>query len=349
MTRRGRDTPPGCSMTDVRHDLGPHVDRLQDAIPSAMWQRIEPRELLRSTFLWWFGRRHHALVVRGTGRGVKWLALLSALSGRRRLVLIETIPVHRTRLQRLASRFVVYPALRRSVIAAQTMTQWERDALETSLALEPGSVVTITSPRLSTVRRPVEYIASDRRFVVASGRAACDWPTFFEAIVGMSWSTIVVCSRADMAEVTRLARRAVTCEVMCELTPEAHDAVLRTARVYVLPLREHHHSVGQMRLMDAASAGAPVVVSRVRGVETYVSPGTTADVVPPGDAAALRDAIDSLYWDTTRAARYVQAAQSHAAGWTQDDYRRELVAFITSALARAVAPAGDQTHRADVS
>ena len=55
--------------------------------------------------------------------------------------------------------------------------------------------------------------------------------------------------------------------------------------------------------MEAVEAGAPVVASDVAGLEGYVAGGETALLVAPGDATALRDALDRLVGDRELAER----------------------------------------------
>ena len=72
--------------------------------------------------------------------------------------------------------------------------------------------------------------------------------------------------------------------------------------------------------MEAVEAGAPVVASDVAGLEGYVADGETALLVAPGEATALRDALDRLLGDRELAERLRQAAWRRAARWTAGDY-----------------------------
>ena len=91
-----------------------------------------------------------------------------------------------------------------------------------------------------------------------------------------------------------------------EMTPSVGDIALAhdvpicelreqyaSARWNVIPLHETLYSSGQTVLLEVMAMGRPVVVSDVSAVRDYIAPGT-AVVVPPNDAAALRQAIGDI-------------------------------------------------------
>ena len=61
-------------------------------------------------------------------------------------------------------------------------------------------------------------------------------------------------------------------------------------------------------LLEAAAAGRPVVATRMSGIPEIVVDGETGLLVPPGDHAALADAIATLLLDGARARAYGAAA-----------------------------------------
>lgn len=84
---------------------------------------------------------------------------------------------------------------------------------------------------------------------------------------------------------------------------------LRRASVAVLS----SHSEGMpVSLMEAAACGVPAVATAVGGVPELIADGETGFVVPPGDAAALADALARLIADPGRRARMGEAARARA-------------------------------------
>jgi len=79
----------------------------------------------------------------------------------------------------------------------------------------------------------------------------------------------------------------------------------RQAAVVVLPLRDVFQPTGQSVCLQAMACGAPVVLSRIRGLwapDLYVD-GEHVLLVPPADPAALGEAVNRLLDDRALAAR----------------------------------------------
>ena len=77
-------------------------------------------------------------------------------------------------------------------------------------------------------------------------------------------------------------------------------AGFREARVFVLP--SQYEAFGLV-LLEAMAQGTPVVASRVGGIPEFVEDGTGGLLFPPGDVAALANALLSLWDDPDRRAK----------------------------------------------
>jgi L-malate glycosyltransferase len=85
-------------------------------------------------------------------------------------------------------------------------------------------------------------------------------------------------------------------------------ALLAAADLFVLPSENEAFPNG---VLEAMTAGLPVVANAVGGLLNLIDDGTTGLLVPPCDPPALAKAIDSLVRDERRAWRLGQAAQEH--------------------------------------
>lgn len=88
--------------------------------------------------------------------------------------------------------------------------------------------------------------------------------------------------------------------------------------------------------IEAMARGIPVVASRVASLPEIVEDGVTGLLVPPGDPAALREAVRGLIADPIRGATMGQAARRRAAErFTWSAAAEVAVAAYTKACGRA--------------
>jgi len=87
-------------------------------------------------------------------------------------------------------------------------------------------------------------------------------------------------------------------------------AYLRETDIFVLPSFAEGVPVV---LMEAMAAGVPVVTSRIAGVPELVEHGQSGFLVPPGDAAALTEALRPLVQDAALRSRFGQVGRAKVA------------------------------------
>src|SRR5205085_2693433 len=80
-------------------------------------------------------------------------------------------------------------------------------------------------------------------------------------------------------------------------------------------------------LVEAMAAGLPVIASRVGGIPALVADGVNGLLVPPGDPAALAEALARVLSDPATAGRLSAAARSAAAGYTWPALARRVAAL----------------------
>jgi FkbM family methyltransferase len=120
------------------------------------------------------------------------------------------------------------------------------------------------------------------------------------------------------------------------LIGQAQDVgqLLRAADVFAFPSRREGTPFA---LMEAMSAGVPVVAADFGGVDEIVDSGENGIVVPQDDPAALADAIDGLLRDPVRAGSFAERARERAEQFSEAAMLRS-----TLTLLRASGPGGEE-------
>ncbi|MBS2024317.1 MAG: glycosyltransferase [Deltaproteobacteria bacterium] len=104
--------------------------------------------------------------------------------------------------------------------------------------------------------------------------------------------------------------------------------------IAVVPLFENDYQTGISTILEMMAMGKALIVSKTRGQTDTIVDGENGLYVPPGDAAALRAAIERLRQDPAEAARLGRNARRYVeerAGL--DLFTRELVRATTEAHA----------------
>lgn len=100
--------------------------------------------------------------------------------------------------------------------------------------------------------------------------------------------------------------------VVTDLPSAAMPERYRTARFVVLPmLNTSQFSAGASVALEAHASGCAVIATNTPGMRDYVVDGVTGLLVPPGDAAALRDAIQKLWENPSLAHQMGRSGRSH--------------------------------------
>lgn len=110
-------------------------------------------------------------------------------------------------------------------------------------------------------------------------------------------------------------------------------ALYRAAAVTVLPSVTREEAFGIV-LIESMSSGTPVIASDLPGVRTVVDPASGI-LVPPRDAAALRDAVLSVTGDPERLAGMREAARERAVTRFSRERERADLDAVVAELARA--------------
>jgi hypothetical protein len=303
--------------------------------------------LVRAMMLRRVAKEYDVLVVGLAGGTTRMLLLLERLfpTSRRYIVLLHFIPevswsrsatvrgslLNAVKLVNL--RLVVRPVVQRNVLGCQVLTQWEVERNARYFDV-PHDRMYLTPYPLRQRTDEFQEVAA-KSGVLASGRAACDWPTVFAAATGDDWPLTVVCGRRDLKEVQRLNRHG-RATVHVDVPADEHARLMESAMIYLLALRDRHVSSGQIRLSDAVRSGTPVVLGDVRGISEYVVPERTALTYPAGDAIAARRQIRRLTADPGLRHRVCVQAFERAGEWTREEYRTAMHDLVKAAAAEVV-------------
>lgn len=106
-----------------------------------------------------------------------------------------------------------------------------------------------------------------------------------------------------------------------QLSQQALRELYARSRFVVVPLHEADFDAGVTTLCEAMAMGKAVIVTRTQGQADVVREGVSGLYVPPGDARALRQAIEHLLRHPEAAARMGRAGRELAeANHTLDHY-----------------------------
>ncbi|MET0136614.1 MAG: glycosyltransferase family 4 protein [Kibdelosporangium sp.] len=119
---------------------------------------------------------------------------------------------------------------------------------------------------------------------------------------------LVMAGDGEVAATKALAvRLGIRAKIHTWLSPAERDEVLASAHVFVLPSRDEGLP---MALLESMAHGLVPVVSPVGAIAEVVHDGENGLLVPPGDVAALRGALEALVADEGLRDRLAKAARS---------------------------------------
>jgi glycosyltransferase involved in cell wall biosynthesis len=147
---------------------------------------------------------------------------------------------------------------------------------------------------------------------------------------------LVGAAAPDVAHVLREA--AVPFRHLGAISHRELAAVYRGASVFVLPSIEEGMALS---VLEAMASGLPVIVTPNTGAADIIEDGREGRLVPARDAAALADALVSLYEDEPRRRAMGEAAARTAERWTWDAYGDR----VAGAYGALIAQSGHELHR----
>jgi glycosyltransferase involved in cell wall biosynthesis len=243
--------------------------------------------------------RQAARALRRQGPVVAWDPIagsLAALARRRRGELIVLNPLLEPGAPTRRQRLVLAGARRADHVLFFSRAAARMAVEELGLRADLAGFVPLG------VRARRERPAPPGSHLLAVGRERRDWETLARAAQGLDVEVRVVGPAAVPGPLRLLP--AVGRDRLLELMDEA--------AAVVVPLADDRRTAGQLAVLDAFSAGRGVVATQGPGTEDYVTP-VRGLLVPPGDADALRSALE-LAVDPLTAAHWGAAGLEAARG-----------------------------------
>ncbi|HKB09015.1 MAG TPA: glycosyltransferase [Vicinamibacterales bacterium] len=309
------------------HARGPWLDRVRDAAPVTEFQvdSLRGTAVLQQAraFARWCSERNLA-VVHTTDMATNLFALPAAAYAR--------VPV------RIANRRDVNPGRAAHELIAQRIayTFAHRIVANCDAAAERLRRERIPSKKIAVIPNGVDFdggsargpIGSVRRVVtVANLRREKGHDVLIDAaaLVVRRFADArfdLIGGGSELASLQeRVARLGISHAVSflghCEDIPSR----LTESDLFVLPSRSEAFPNA---VLEAMAAGLPIVASRIGGLVELIDDGRTGVLVPPGDAAALANAIGALMADAARAAELAAAGREAARRYS---FARMVAAF----------------------
>lgn len=148
---------------------------------------------------------------------------------------------------------------------------------------------TVWSASRDELRQAEADLPTTDRYVFAGGNSSRDYRLLVDALHDLPVRVRVATQRTPQGRPWPPA---------FEVGPVSHEEFMRQlagSSVVVVPMpRGMRRSVGQQTYLNAMLLGRPTVVTDSPGVRDHVRPGVDCLVVPPGDAASLRRAVEQL-------------------------------------------------------
>lgn len=167
----------------------------------------------------------------------------------------------------------------------------------------------------SPIRRP---------YIVSMGSASRDYATLVESVAGTGIKTVIIAKRTlldslpDHPDLVKLHGR----------TFAECQAILGEAAINVVPITDSRTASGQVTFLTAMRMGVPTIATRCVGTVDYFLDCETGLLVPPGDAPALRRAIDALWNDDALRSRLGSAGRRHAEQYFSDEAAGRFLAQV---------------------
>lgn len=145
-------------------------------------------------------------------------------------------------------------------------------------------------------------------YIVSMGSANRDYRTLADAVIGTGIKTVIIAKKTlieMLPEHPDLIK-------LSGLTQDECLSILSGAVLNIAPLAPTQTASGQVTFITSMRMGIPTIATDCVGTVDYIRDGETGLLVPPGDAKALRTAIESFWRDEGYRSRIGVAGKQYA-------------------------------------
>ncbi len=170
--------------------------------------------------------------------------------------------------------------------------------------------------------------ASDENYIFSGGRSNRDYATLARAVNGLDCEVKIAAQRFNLADI----------ELPPNVTPlydvygENFLKVMAGASIVVIPLERVDESSGQLVLLNAMTFGKPIIITKSRGVEDYISDDESVITVPRKNSFALRTELDRLLNSEAERDRFGSAAREAVKQFSIAKQGERVAAFMERRL-----------------
>ncbi|HEU4325445.1 MAG TPA: glycosyltransferase family 4 protein [Roseiflexaceae bacterium] len=314
------------------------IDYAEARRTGGMLGRLIERALGRTALLAWacFRRRgaYRAIFTDGEQVGIP-LALLLKLAppGRRprHLMIAHVLSVKKKlpffdllRVQRQIDRILVYATHQRTF----ALRRWRLP--EQQVVWTPFMVDTHFFAPEAARPQPTE-----RPQICAVGLEMRDYPTLLRAADGLPAQVVIAAASPWSKRNDSTGGHTIPANVTVRRFSQYELRQLYAdCRLAVMPLYDVDFQAGVTAILEAMAMGRVVICTRTPGQTDVVVDGETGLYVPPGDPAALREAIERLLADPALAERMGQAGRRRVEQlMSLDRYAERLGGLVRETLA----------------